>query len=349
MQRRIVALDGLRGICVLPVVYQHAAKGTPLGPMALEVFFVLSGFLIGGILMDTVGARGWASRFLLRRTLRVWPLYYLAVAVLLLTDPFVLRRSGLSPWLLATFLANIAVMVSRHHERWGAILWSAAVEEHFYVLLPPVVALVKRSVLPAVLLLIATSSIVCRHELARRETNEVCYVFTFCRLDGLALGALTAWIARERPALARHAPIVALVAASLAMYATTQGTLWERAVETGTTHSISWMDVAVWQTMSSVGAAALILSLDAGRLDLLARVLRLGPLPWLGRISYGMYIFHGMVIEILNTHVHWPPIVRFVVVMIATLPVAVASWRWLERPLLSLAPSSILGSERPMR
>jgi peptidoglycan/LPS O-acetylase OafA/YrhL len=342
MQRRVVALDGIRGVCVLPIVYMHAARGTSLGPLALEVFFVLSGFLIGGILLDTVGTPGWARRFYLRRTLRVWPLYYLAVAILLLTDPFVQRHSGLNPWLVATFLANIAAIVSPHHERWGAILWSTAVEEHFYLLLPPIVALMKRRFLPVALLLLAASSIVCRHDLARTQSNEFCYAFTFCRLDGLGRGGLTPWMARGRPPGARLAPTVALVAGCLEAYTLSQGPLWERAVGTGATRSIAWMDVAIWQTMSTFAAGALILALDTGRLDLLGRALSVRPLRLLGRISYGMYIFHGMAIEIMNTHVHWPPLVRFGVVMITTLPVAAASWHWFERPLLSLAPSSIL-------
>jgi peptidoglycan/LPS O-acetylase OafA/YrhL len=339
-QRRVPAFEGIRGLALLPIIYEHAALGTPLGPFALEIFFVLSGFLIGGILMDTVGTPGWFGRFFERRVRRIWPLYYVVLAVLVVSDPFVRIHSGLNPWLLAVLLGNIAPLLNSHHHRWGAILWSVSLEEQFYLLLPPIVALLRRSLLPFALVGLVVLSVVCRHEFAVTQTNEFCFMFPLCRLDGFSIGALAAWVVRYRPGWSRFATPLAIVAGALEAYAMHQGPLWERSIRVGDIGAIAWTDVAVWQTMSSLFAAGLVVALNGGQLAW-ARWLR-APLVYLGTISYGMYLFHGMVLEWAKTHLYLSPVKRFVWVALVTIVPATLSWFGMERRLLARgAPSTI--------
>jgi peptidoglycan/LPS O-acetylase OafA/YrhL len=90
--------------------------------------------------------------------------------------------------------------------------------------------------------------------------------------------------------------------------------------------------------MGSVATTALLLSLDNGRLGWLGRALSIRPLLGYGSISYGVYLLHGMVIEVVNTHFRIRPVPRFLLVLAISTLLGMLSWRWFERPLLALAP-----------
>ena len=210
--RHIPALDGLRGMAILLVTLyrfttQGAAEGVSpafefgLGNRGVDLFFVLSGFLITGILYDAKSEQHYFRNFYMRRSLRIWPLYYGALLVTLVVLPWFSSAA-------ATMFAQ-----AREHQVWlwlyGANVlnayegawclgrfdhfWSLAVEEHFYLVWPLVVYFCsRRTSLVICTLMIVVTPLARIGWLACGGNSTAVEVFTLFRLDALAVGA---WIA----------------------------------------------------------------------------------------------------------------------------------------------------------
>src|SRR5437899_698335 len=157
-------LDGLRGVAILLVILNHAIAW-PLQPattrvdavvgvvayagwMGVDLFFVLSGFLISGILLDTRGQPGWWPNFIARRALRIFPLYYGALTVLFVLLPCLVRCSNTELVTLQenqrwywTYTVNLlaALTHGRGTPLYTAHLWSLSIEEQFYLIWPLIV------------------------------------------------------------------------------------------------------------------------------------------------------------------------------------------------------------------
>ncbi len=139
-------LDGLRAIAVMAVVFQHFApsgwsKVIPWGGLGVTLFFVLSGYLITGILLKGREEPGMLRHFYIRRALRIFPVYYatLLIAALLAIPP--VRETF---WWHAFYLSNVLFALKNSY--FGAVspFWSLAVEQHFYLIWPWVVLFVPR-------------------------------------------------------------------------------------------------------------------------------------------------------------------------------------------------------------
>jgi peptidoglycan/LPS O-acetylase OafA/YrhL len=217
--RRILQLDVLRGVAILLVLGRHPVVSprsagwlTPLaglwsriGGSGVDLFFVLSGFLVGGLLLSELKSRGRMDigRFMIRRGLKIWPLYYLYLAFVLAVS-----HGGRFLWSSVLNVQNYDRLCPRQH------LWSLAVEEHFYLLLPLLLWLLRRQragrwiplVLMSMIVVVATARCAINWG---RPFAFVTHVFpTHLRIDGLLLGALLAWAYHFRPmifdAIGRH-------------------------------------------------------------------------------------------------------------------------------------------------
>ncbi|HEV2844590.1 MAG TPA: acyltransferase, partial [Thermoanaerobaculia bacterium] len=212
---RLPALDGLRGLAILLVLLLHftvyggppATEGidklfyraAQAGWIGVDLFFVLSGFLITGILYDAKGGENYFRSFYARRVLRIFPLYYGALAVFLLLVP-ALRPGSFWHW---TYLSNVQIA----REGWpdsGALghFWSLAVEEQFYLFWPVAVLLLARRSLMAACWVCLAGSLLLRVGLHLADQETAAFVLTPARLDSLAAGALLALAARGPEGLA---------------------------------------------------------------------------------------------------------------------------------------------------
>jgi peptidoglycan/LPS O-acetylase OafA/YrhL len=364
---RLPALDGVRGIAVLGPLVQRFNLGSfhdgaaalafalsaAQGWMGVVLFFVLSGFLITGILLDTKGAAGYFGNFYARRALRILPLYYtilfVAFVVLPLWHAYAQQQAVQWPgppqiwfWL---FLSN-------WWQAFGGTIydfphfWSLAVEEQFYLLWPLAVAGLALRPLVALcigLIVIAWASRTTLGVLG--WDSEAIYVLTMDRMDALAVGALVAIAMRSPAARAwlrshfRQLVIGVLVVLALTA-AVTHG--FSRTRLTG--QSIGYLALALGFGVLVLGAALGDVTSADGRL---MRLLRSRFLRTLGKYSYGMYVLHPAVDLVLRPLVgRWirpdetaPLAVAMpymLVACIVTFGVAFVSFHLLEKPFLAL-------------
>src|SRR5579863_9160491 len=227
--RHVRAYDGLRGIAIVLVLLRHLGEDLPArrlggvvdaalnaGWLGVDVFFVLSGFLITGILLDARGdeaqpSEGYFLRFYARRALRIFPLYYLFLAVTI----FIARPPmPHGTWWYWSYTSN--VLIARHGWPEGlwetGHLWSLAVEEQFYLVWPAIIAWTPRRRLPVLCVAIIVGAIAVRIALIHQGAALGAYVLTPARADTLAVGAALAIALRSGPrvkdAIVRAAPIV---------------------------------------------------------------------------------------------------------------------------------------------
>ena len=302
-----LALDGLRGLAVLMVLAFHflhidgqggaieaaLLSATRSGWAGVDLFFVLSGFLITGILLDARGAARYFRAFYARRVLRIFPLYYAYLAVLFLAMPRLLPALDVKPetqgWLWS-YLGNVLFAREGGFEAspFTAHFWSLAVEEQFYLVWPLLVWMLPSRRLAVVCLGLVAGAFALRLGIHRTTFNATAaYVLTPARMDALALGALVAIAVREPswwPRVRRAAPWVlgASAAAVAAVWVHRGGFFGGDPV------------VQVWAfgPLAAGFAALLVLAIDPAPSSALLRALKRPALRGAGKYSYGLYVLH---------------------------------------------------------
>lgn len=338
MRSYLPELDGLRAIAVVGVMLYHTqTPGFSWGWMGVPFFFVLSGFLITGILIDAKGGRRFLRDFYVRRSLRIFPIYYMAVAIC--AGYLLYYGVGIDHfWMFLTYQQN---HVGLMHEAPGSLYgmlgqsWSLAVEEQFYLVWPFIVLVLSRRGLWYFCV-----GLVVLAPLARTGvwwfdgSTQLVEKLLVCHMDALAWGALLAMALRS---LHRSALNGATAGAALAMAAGVSIviTLAQGRLAPGTPGGVHpgyvWMLQA---TAMSAGFAAIVY-LVAYHRSPIAVVLRSPPLRHVGQISYGLYLYHIPVYNILDHQfslTQWQTPLRVGL----TYAVAVVSWHVIEKPVLGL-------------
>jgi peptidoglycan/LPS O-acetylase OafA/YrhL len=344
------ALDGLRAIAVLLVLYNHApqllwnvegngwwhaSRGAWLG---VDLFFVLSGFLITSILLHSRGRPGAFRRFWLRRALRIFPLayaYLAALALVALLPGFPLLRDPSAFTWAALYLLNFHIALHGWPAPEYGLLWSLAVEEHFYLAWPFVALCARpRAVVALPVAAIAAAPLLRLWELPHLGPVGV-YVATHCRLDTLAFGALLAvgWHGAARERLRSIAAWLALP--SVAWIAWVLGAPMSAVAA----NAPEWFQAFGYTAVAAAFAVWCTLALEPG--PLLRRVLCSALLRRIGRISYGVYVWHVLTASLMrHAFQHFRLAPNDLVLLGAWLAVLFAtasiSYRWFEAPLLRL-------------
>jgi peptidoglycan/LPS O-acetylase OafA/YrhL len=371
------ALDGLRAIAVLMVFYQHylSFEGTRpalnWGWTGVDIFFVLSGFLITGILYDTRNTLHRFRNFYVRRTLRIFPLYYGVLLIGLLLTP-IFRWIWHPVWILwPLYLGNYGrfIWLNDWMQGTGVLdhlrsslpfdppfllyfghFWSLCVEEQFYLVWPLLVFLIKdrvrlRNLCIAVCIFCLIARILCAWLLPQNYIDaEFLYRFTPLRADALLLGGALALMLRgpEAARLKRLLrPALSLFVAGFVLFEV----LYRHAIH----HFYS--PVAGAPVLDTLGYT--LIDLFAGILILLAlapggilyRVLTIRQLRRLGQISYGFYVFHdiphlayGLLIDRIFPNVSDAASCNLTaaVALTGTLVLSYLSYRFFEAPFLRL-------------
>jgi peptidoglycan/LPS O-acetylase OafA/YrhL len=374
------ALDGLRAVAFLMVFGYHYIA-LPWGWAGVNVFFVLSGFLITGILYDTRNHPNRIRNFYIRRTLRIFPLYYGIFLALVLMYPFA-RWQWSWGWLVwPVYLGNFMnaarsfvdgspfqrladFQLFAGHTAWYAPLymghfWTLCVEEQFYLMWPGIVFWVRDRrklmwICAAAMPICLIGRILARHWLPVWMLHQdVLSHATLFRVDDLLLGGLVALLLRGPMAkdILRWVRLAAPIAFSaLLLYLACTPARHLRVHPYPYPHwTLSWG----FSIISISTGLVILLAIQPG--SFLFRVLSLRPLRWMGRISYGAYIFHDIFHAVLTAAVlrlcaflslHHSPLShalyvqsgRIVVLLafIVTFALAWLSFRFYESPFLNL-------------
>jgi peptidoglycan/LPS O-acetylase OafA/YrhL len=336
--KKIPQLDAVRGIAVLLVLLHntdiypalHLSLIAANGWMGVDLFFVLSGLLITGILLDTKQSDGYFTNFYARRCLRIWPLYYslllfmfVIVPILRPSEAHTVFEARSSPWwAFPIFLQNFLIPIPTKATGALGVTWSLAVEEQFYLVWPLVVRFFNEAQLRRIAIAVICISPVLRFYLVRHHVNI--YSNTFCRLDGLMAGALLALVIRSvsfAPSkFLTRAWTAFLISAPLAL-------MLEMAFDA------KWI---VFSLTALASVSFIYLALFSTQ-RWLQFVLTNRFLIYTGTISYGIYLLQKIPLDAAKTlHLDNHQFLAFPITAAATYAIATLSWNLMEKPILRL-------------
>ena len=335
--KRLPQLDGIRGIAILVVIFHNETGKYPVlsldrvftnGWMGVDLFFVLSGLLITGILLDTKESSGYFQNFYARRCLRIWPLYYVCLLLMFGIMPLLFPAQGKlvfersSPWwAFPLYFQNFLLPQPEGALGLLGVTWSLAIEEQFYLVWPLIVRWCSTRQLSVMAI-----SVLCLSPVLRFLVGPLgldLYSNTFTRLDGLMAGALLAIVMRSVTFVPQRfvAPawLVLCLAAPLAFLTEAMQARW------------------IVFSMSAIASAALIyVALYSGQ-GWLQRILTNRFLVYTGTISYGLYLLHKLPFNVGTAmHLNRHPAVAGPLLLAGAYALAALSWTVFEKPILDL-------------
>ncbi|MGA2672938.1 MAG: acyltransferase [Terracidiphilus sp.] len=355
------SLEGLRAYAFLPVFLAHyfpvslfpyhsslwllpMSLAMDTAWLAVPIFFVLSGYLIGGILYDTRDRVGYFKVFYSRRILRVFPVYYITLLVVAYIDLIHGVPLNYNYWSHFLYIQNLLPGYTGHLIEAPSVqtihFWSLAVEEQFYLTWPLVVWLCRdrRTLLRVTALLIVLCCVVRLLSPWMHLSTTRCYFLTPTRVDAILLGVVLALV-RHGTIYKRLEPFAKFVAlAGVSVMIIT-------AIWTGHTMPGTYLRVALQIPCVNLTAAAIIIAVME-RGSLFCRICSARWACWLGSLSYGLYVFHltyaGWFLKSFEPRLAvymprpWAFIASAAVAFCLTLALAVLSYRFVEQPAMNL-------------
>jgi peptidoglycan/LPS O-acetylase OafA/YrhL len=361
MNNRIAGFDGLRAIAVLMVFLQHRLFGDigEIGHLGVWIFFALSGFLIIGILsaqrqrIEQSGSRFGAElkRFLFRRTLRIFPIYYLMLTVMGALMLFGMASPELASGMPYhfTYLSNFWIGSVLHY--WPgrySHLWSLAIEEQFYLVFAPLLLLLAARRHLAVCVLIVVTGLIALLAMRAAHWQEITiYTHPLSNFWLLALGGIGGlMIAGNAGGAGGAGGVRARLGHGATLFVLSLCLVGFCATEP------AWSDIENPLLFTGVSGAyglciaALVCSIACCRNTVVIGLLEARWLAGLGRISYGFYLYHNLIPDLTRNH-HaqalfggvvplWAHAVGIAASFAISLGMAVLSWRIIEEPILRL-------------
>lgn len=345
----MIQLDGLRALAIVSVLVHHFLPNDfPLngifhvGPLGVRLFFVISGFLITGILFrckdnlcsNSSGTLFTLKNFYARRFLRLFPIYYLVIAV---TCFFAFNQIKPSLVWHLVYASNIYFSIN-NYDALTAHFWSLAVEEQFYLIWPFIILFTPQNHLLKVLLTLLALGPVSRLifvALNLADGNRE-YIFTTTCFDSLSLGALLSfqqhYTLNSNRASKYFTHFCFFFGGALFLLFTIKSNTFDP-VES-TTLSVTFASMFF---VGIVGYAA------QGFIGIAGKFLEAKPIVLVGRISYGIYVYHLLIAYSLPKIFNWLGLVYpssiwiiFFLKLLTTIVIAIFSWNYIEKPINSM-------------
>jgi peptidoglycan/LPS O-acetylase OafA/YrhL len=324
-------MDGLRAVCVLMVLTEHLFRGVGQGGIGVAIFFVISGYLITSIIRgysDDLSLREAAGRFYWRRTLRLFPAFYLCILLAAVLDLGDMRDNW---WINALYLNNFKVAFDG---AWNGSshFWTLCVEEQFYLIWFFVVALTPRKQLLPVIIGCLIAAPAYRGVMYAAGYTSFTSMLLPGVMDSLAMGALICCIL-DTEIYARFLKYrLPILIASVAVIVITH---WSSGAFT---RILLRCDI-------NILALCLVSAVRERKADWMFDWLGNRYLRHIGKISYGIYVYHGFMSALFRkTGWEWatihnrlgPDFIRFLVLSAAAIAIAELSWRFVEKPIMRL-------------
>jgi len=353
---RILELDGLRGIAVMAVIMQHYLSwlpqiGSANGWLGVDLFFILSGFLITSILLNLRTKKHYFGVFYKRRALRIFPPYYLGILVYLAVSIWAGKTGTVNLWMQYIFyytslqvgqpaaLAPNAGIVLVPVQLGLVVLWSLSVEELYYTFWAPIVRYTSHRGFTAILIGMIVAAPLLRWWLHTPDFPEL-YTF-YCRMDALGFGSVLALLMRarhEKLAQWQHRDkffdiaAIAMTVATVALWIYDHGDRSKLVVAT----------VGVFMADTSLALIAFAILRKSGSQSWWMRALRARWLRSVGMVSYSLYLFHYPLGFVVHTWVvgwglsrHAGAIVQTLLSIALSFAVAYGLWYGMESRILN--------------
>jgi peptidoglycan/LPS O-acetylase OafA/YrhL len=348
----IPELDGLRGLAIGSVLLYHCHEKlrsshldvvTQWGWVGVNLFFVLSGFLITGIILDARDDPNFFRNFYARRGLRIWPVYvlvlllnYFAIPVVFGSFWWAIHEMRYAPWLHYIFFVQNLFFLTLP----GTIgpTWSLAIEEQYYIFWAPIARFLKNAFLLPFLILVFVASPFIR----LANTGFLTSTHTLTHLDGLAIGSLISLLLRA----------VDLSRSTWSKFATAGLLFGLSGVVLMIFHGSAFTDTLLALGFAGMLVKALLVS-DSSHWY--AILLRIRPLKFLGMISYGLYMIHILCFVVIGAfdlrmekYGARGDIAVVLVRLALSISAATALWYGFEKPILRLKRYFVPEKKRPV-
>ena len=349
--KRIKELDGIRGIAMLLVLTYHyfyngavldsslakqLLKPLSIGWSGVDLFFVLSGFLIVGILLDVKGSKNFFSTFYIRRALRILPLYYLLLALFVILPNFIsneeLFKLKFPFWSYILFIQNFFMIKFDFGTSWLGVTWSLAIEEQFYLLLPFLVwKLDKIKLVYVFICLIAIAPII------RIFFDGLGgYIFTLARADAILTGGVLAIAYRDPKIKKMITQNITFIVFLFFIFLFGAGMLvFKEFTRIGNAFVHAWMGILYSLLLT-------ICAFSPGKMTDVFISNRI--FVWLGTRSYSIYLFHLPIIILTHQFIigrespyysNWPELFVTLLAVVIMFVFAELSFRFFESFFLS--------------
>ena len=300
------------------------------GAFGVDLFFALSSFLITTLLLREREAYGSIDvpAFYVRRMLRIWPLYFVFLLIVLPGVAHMLPDQSLPLKFLLAFLllsGNWACVLWGYPHSVASPLWSVSLEEQFYLAWPLVLRRFADRLVTVALALLAVSCIARLYSVAQGAVHPQIWCNSLCRLDPFACGALLAVYERRKGVATSQWVRILLFGAAAALL-----------TAIGHTEDFTGMKLLATLPAAAVAGGALIFAALGARPDRAQRPVPCA-LAYLGKVSYGLYVFHSTFVLMLGVPSARGPLersIRAAIALLLTIAAAAASYRWLEKPFL---------------